>query len=77
MIRIILTLIYTSLVLFIDKVRFFSPDKVHAVFHAALKLLEMILVDFIPQHKLGKAEVTHAVNHTLPALIQRTGETVS
>lgn len=37
----------------------------------------MILVDFIPQHKLGKAEVTHAVNHTLPALIQRTGETVS
>ena len=52
-------------------------DQVHAVFHAALKLLEMILVDFIPKHKLGKAEVSHAVNHTLPALIQKTGETVS
>jgi len=37
----------------------------------------MILVDFIPRHKLGKAETTHAVNHTLPALIQKTGETVN
>ena len=52
-------------------------DKVHAVYNAALRLLEMILVDFIPRHKLGKPETSHAVQHTLPALIQKTGETVS
>nr|CAB3229838.1 centrosomal protein of 104 kDa [Phallusia mammillata] len=52
-------------------------DKVHAVFHAALRLLELILVDFIPKHKLGKAETTHAVNRTLPNLIQKTAESAA
>ncbi|CAK8671857.1 centrosomal protein of 104 kDa-like isoform X2 [Clavelina lepadiformis] len=50
-------------------------DKVHAVFNASLKLLEYILVHFIPEHKLGKIETTYTVAQTLPNLIQKTGET--
>jgi len=50
-------------------------DKVHSVFHASLRLLEMILVDFIPRHKLGRSEASRSVNLTLPNLIQKTGET--
>nr|XP_018668059.1 centrosomal protein of 104 kDa isoform X1 [Ciona intestinalis] len=52
-------------------------DKVHAVFHASLRLLELILVDFVPKHKLGKVETVHAVSRTLPNLIQKTGETAA
>jgi len=51
-------------------------DKVHSVFHASLKLLELILVDFIPRHKLAKSDVLKAVTMTLPNLILKTGETV-
>uniref|UniRef100_H2Z821 Centrosomal protein of 104 kDa n=1 Tax=Ciona savignyi TaxID=51511 RepID=H2Z821_CIOSA len=52
-------------------------DKVHAVFHASLKLLELILVDFIPKHKLGKSEIVFAVSRTLPNLFQKSGETAA
>ena len=52
-------------------------DKVHAVFSASLKLLEYLLNDFIPKHKLGKAETSRTCSTVLPNLIQKTGETVS
>lgn len=50
-------------------------DHVYAVHRTALKLLETILVDFIPRHKLSKVDITHVVAHTFPTLVQKTGET--
>ena len=52
-------------------------DNVLAVNMAALRLLEMILVNFIPRHKLGRVDVTNVVAQILPTLIQKTGDAVS
>ena len=56
---------------------FFYSDHVFAVHQAALRLLDTVLVDFIPRHELGKVEITQVIAQSLPALIQKTGETVS
>ncbi|XP_075256943.1 centrosomal protein of 104 kDa-like isoform X2 [Convolutriloba macropyga] len=50
-------------------------DKVMAVFAASLKLLRMILVEFIPKHSLDRTDTIYAVEKTLPNLVSRTGET--
>lgn len=47
------------------------------VFHACLKLLKMLLTQYIPKHKLGKLETAHCVERTLPALLARTGDSSS
>uniref|UniRef100_A0A8C8SIB0 Centrosomal protein of 104 kDa n=1 Tax=Pelusios castaneus TaxID=367368 RepID=A0A8C8SIB0_9SAUR len=44
------------------------------VFQASLKLLKMIITQYIPKHKLGKLETTHCVERTLPNLLSRTGD---
>ncbi|XP_048206076.1 centrosomal protein of 104 kDa-like isoform X1 [Perognathus longimembris pacificus] len=49
-------------------------DIVISVFQASLKLLKMIITQYIPKHKLSKAETTHCVERTLPALLARTGD---
>lgn len=55
---------------------FILSDQVHSVFLTSLRLLELILVHFIPTHKLGKSEVAQVVHQTLPLLIHRTGDSV-
>ncbi|XP_028309015.1 centrosomal protein of 104 kDa isoform X1 [Gouania willdenowi] len=50
-------------------------DKVTAVFHASLKLLQLILSRLIPG--LGRAEVTHCLEQTCPNLLARTGSSSS
>ncbi|XP_030077943.1 centrosomal protein of 104 kDa isoform X2 [Microcaecilia unicolor] len=52
-------------------------DNVSSVFHAALKLLKMIVTQYIPKHKLGKLETTHCLEKTLPNLIARTGDSAT
>ncbi|XP_056279486.1 centrosomal protein of 104 kDa isoform X1 [Pseudoliparis swirei] len=47
-------------------------DKVSSVFHAALKLLRLLLSQLIPG--LGRAEVTHCVDQTWPNLLARAGD---
>uniref|UniRef100_A0A8D0GX11 Centrosomal protein of 104 kDa n=1 Tax=Sphenodon punctatus TaxID=8508 RepID=A0A8D0GX11_SPHPU len=49
-------------------------DIVSSVFQASLKLLKMIITQYIPKHKLGKLETTHCVERTLPNLQSRTGD---
>ncbi|XP_035237128.1 centrosomal protein of 104 kDa isoform X1 [Anguilla anguilla] len=49
-------------------------DKVSSVFQASLKLLKMILTQFIPQHKLGRAEVAHCLEQTWPNLLAKAGD---
>ncbi|XP_040443217.1 centrosomal protein of 104 kDa isoform X1 [Falco naumanni] len=49
-------------------------DIVSSVFQAALKLLKMIITQYIPKHKLGKLETSHCVEKTLPNLLSRTGD---
>uniref|UniRef100_A0A6J0SSX4 Centrosomal protein of 104 kDa isoform X1 n=1 Tax=Pogona vitticeps TaxID=103695 RepID=A0A6J0SSX4_9SAUR len=49
-------------------------DIVSSVFHASLKLLKMIITQYIPKHKLGKQETAHCVERTLPNLLSRTGD---
>ncbi|KAJ7306573.1 hypothetical protein JRQ81_009937 [Phrynocephalus forsythii] len=49
-------------------------DIVSSVFQASLKLLKMILTQYIPRHKLGKQETAHCVERTLPNLLSRTGD---
>ncbi|XP_066546753.1 centrosomal protein of 104 kDa [Amia ocellicauda] len=49
-------------------------DKVSSVFQASLKLLKMILTQFIPKHKLGRVETSHCLERTWPNLIARTGD---
>lgn len=44
------------------------------VFQASLKLLKMIITQYIPKHKLGKLETAHCVERTLPNLLSRTGD---
>ncbi|NWI55999.1 CE104 protein, partial [Calyptomena viridis] len=52
-------------------------DTVSSVFQASLKLLKMIITQFIPKHKLGKLETSHCVEKTLPNLLSRTGDSSS
>ncbi|RMB91664.1 hypothetical protein DUI87_31894 [Hirundo rustica rustica] len=47
------------------------------VFQASLKLLKMIITQYIPKHKLGKLETSHCVEKTLPDLLSRTGDSSS
>ncbi|XP_054547031.1 centrosomal protein of 104 kDa [Talpa occidentalis] len=49
-------------------------DIVSPVFQASLKLLKMLITQYIPKHKLSKLETTHCVERTLPALLARTGD---
>ncbi|XP_053941925.1 centrosomal protein of 104 kDa [Cuculus canorus] len=52
-------------------------DIVSSVFQASLKLLKMIVTQYIPKHKLGKPETAHCVEKTLPNLLSRTGDSSS
>ncbi|XP_023193546.1 centrosomal protein of 104 kDa isoform X1 [Xiphophorus maculatus] len=49
-------------------------DKVSSVFHASLKLLRLMLSQLIPGLGLGRVEVTHCLEQTLPNLLARTGD---
>ncbi|XP_061457125.1 centrosomal protein of 104 kDa isoform X2 [Rhineura floridana] len=49
-------------------------DIVSSVFQASLKLLKMIITQYIPRHKLGKQETTYCVERTFPNLLSRTGD---
>lgn len=49
-------------------------DIVTPVFQASLKVLKMLITQFIPKHKLSKLETTHCVERTMPALLARTGD---
>ncbi|XP_053136874.1 centrosomal protein of 104 kDa isoform X3 [Hemicordylus capensis] len=49
-------------------------DIVSSVFQASLKLLKMIITQYIPKHKLGKQETAHCVERTFPNLLSRTGD---
>ncbi|XP_077168779.1 centrosomal protein of 104 kDa isoform X1 [Paroedura picta] len=49
-------------------------DIVSSVFQASLKLLKMIISQYIPKHKLGKQETAHCVEKALPNLLSRTGD---
>ncbi|MFT7804571.1 centrosomal protein of 104 kDa [Arapaima gigas] len=49
-------------------------DPVSSVLQASLKLLKTLLIQFIPGHKLGKAEVAHCVEQTWVGLLARTGD---
>ncbi|NWS59720.1 CE104 protein, partial [Chunga burmeisteri] len=52
-------------------------DIVSSVFQASLKLLKMIITQYIPKHKLGKVETSYCVEKTLPNLLSRTGDSSS
>ncbi|XP_053546383.1 LOW QUALITY PROTEIN: centrosomal protein of 104 kDa [Bombina bombina] len=52
-------------------------DKVSSVFQASLRLLKMIITQYIPKHKLGKAETSNCVDKTLSDLLSRTGESAT
>ncbi|NXR38808.1 CE104 protein, partial [Zosterops hypoxanthus] len=52
-------------------------DTVSSVFQASLKLLKMIITQYIPKHKLGKLETCQCVEKTLPHLLSRTGDSSS
>ncbi|XP_065593974.1 centrosomal protein of 104 kDa [Cyrtonyx montezumae] len=52
-------------------------DIVSPVFQASLKLLKMIITQYVPKHKLGKIETSHCVEKTLPSLLSRTGDSSS
>ncbi|KAM8955107.1 centrosomal protein of 104 kDa isoform 2-T3 [Lycaon pictus] len=41
---------------------------------ASLKLLKMIITQYIPKHKLSKLETAHCVERTIPVLLTRTGD---
>lgn len=49
-------------------------DIVTSVFQASLKLVKMIITQYIPKHKLSKLETTHCVERTVPLLLARTGD---
>ncbi|KAM6218356.1 centrosomal protein of 104 kDa [Rhynchocyon petersi] len=49
-------------------------DIVTSVFQASLKLLKMVITQYIPKHKLSKLETTHCVERTIPTLLSRTGD---
>ncbi|KAK2513575.1 Cep104 [Columba guinea] len=52
-------------------------DIVSSVFQASLKLLKMIISQYIPKHKLGRLETSYCVEKTLPNLLSRTGDSSS
>ncbi|KAF1390763.1 hypothetical protein PFLUV_G00061420 [Perca fluviatilis] len=52
-------------------------DKVSSVFHASLKLLQLLLSQLIPGLGLGRAELTHCIDQTWPNLLARTGDSAS
>ncbi|NXD25696.1 CE104 protein, partial [Spelaeornis formosus] len=52
-------------------------DTVSSVFQASLKLLKMVITQYIPKHKLGKLETSQCVEKTLPHLLSRTGDSSS
>ncbi|NXH18786.1 CE104 protein, partial [Bucco capensis] len=54
-----------------------TKDIVSSVFQASLKLLKMIITQYIPKHKLGKLETSHCVEKTLPNLLSRTGDSAA
>lgn len=45
------------------------------VFQASLKLLKLLVTQFIPKHRLGRPEAVHCVERTIPVLLSRTGDT--
>lgn len=49
-------------------------DIVTSVFQASLKLLKMIITQYIPKHKLGKLDTTYCVERAIPLLLARTGD---
>ncbi|XP_063487237.1 centrosomal protein of 104 kDa isoform X7 [Symphalangus syndactylus] len=49
-------------------------DIVTSVFQSSLKLLKMIITQYIPKHKLSKLETAHCVERTIPVLLTRTGD---
>ncbi|KAM7100305.1 centrosomal protein of 104 kDa isoform 1-T1 [Molossus nigricans] len=49
-------------------------DIVTPVFLASLKVLKMIVTQYIPKHKLSKLETAHCVERTTPVLLARTGD---
>uniref|UniRef100_A0A8C9UVR4 Centrosomal protein of 104 kDa n=1 Tax=Spermophilus dauricus TaxID=99837 RepID=A0A8C9UVR4_SPEDA len=55
-------------------VRRAMKDIVTSVFQASLKLLKMMITQYIPKHQLSKLETTHCVERTIPALLARTGD---
>lgn len=49
-------------------------DPVTSVFQASLKLLKVLITQYVPKHKLGRPEIAHCVERTMPALLARTGD---
>lgn len=49
-------------------------DNVFSVFNTALNILDYLLTQYIPQHHLGRVDLTYTINQTLPKLILKTGE---
>ncbi|XP_069775157.1 centrosomal protein of 104 kDa isoform X2 [Narcine bancroftii] len=49
-------------------------DKVSSVFQVSLKLLKMLITQYVPKHKLGKVEIIHCVEKTLPILLCKIGD---
>ncbi|KAF5887731.1 centrosomal protein, partial [Clarias magur] len=49
-------------------------DKVSSVFQSSLKLLRMILKEFVVSHQLGRSELSYCIDHIWPSLLSRTGE---
>ncbi|XP_045155153.1 centrosomal protein of 104 kDa [Echinops telfairi] len=54
-----------------------AKDTVTPVFQASLKLLKMLITQYIPKHKLSKQETTHCVERAIPTLLTRTGDSSS
>ncbi|XP_041801868.1 centrosomal protein of 104 kDa [Chelmon rostratus] len=52
-------------------------DKASFVFHASLKLLQLLLSNLIPGLGLGRAELAHCLEQTWPNLLARTGDLAS
>lgn len=44
------------------------------VFQASLKLLRMMLKEFVSSHQLGRPETSYCLEHVWPSLLSRTGE---
>ncbi|XP_010626126.1 centrosomal protein of 104 kDa isoform X2 [Fukomys damarensis] len=51
-----------------------GPGPQSAVFQASLKLLKVLITQYVPKHKLGRPEIAHCVERTMPALLARTGD---
>lgn len=49
-------------------------DNVFAVFCAALALHKMILLDFIPKHRITKGDTSYFLEKTIPNLLLKTGD---